>query len=133
VSVAHPAKGQAVVSAPGDLDLPGAGALREPLSAALASPLVVLDLSRCTFCNSSGLRTILEAAHHAHLAGNSFRVAGVGVQVGRIFELTGSASIRSTLTTLKCGNNRSRVSVRTFDDPTEMTLRHRFTTILPEP
>lgn len=92
VNVAHPAKGQAVVSVFGDLDLPGAGVLREPLSGALASPLVVLDLSRCTFCDSSGLRTILEAAHRAHLAGNSFRVAGVGIQVGRVFELTGTAT-----------------------------------------
>lgn len=81
VSVAYPARGQAVVSVSGDLDLRGVGAIREPLSAALDSPVVVLDLSRCTFCDSSGLRTIMEAARGAHLAGSSFRVAGVGVQV----------------------------------------------------
>ena len=65
--------------------------LREPLSAALASPLVVLDLSRCTFSDSSGLRTILEAAHRAHLAGNFLRVTGAGVRVERVFELTETA------------------------------------------
>jgi hypothetical protein len=48
VNVAHPAEDQAVVSVLGDLDLLGAGRLREPLLAALTSPLVVLDLSRHT-------------------------------------------------------------------------------------
>lgn len=110
VGVDHPAKGRAVVAVSGDLDLSGVGVLREALRSASASPLVVLDLSRCTFCDSSGLHTILEAAHRAHLADSSFRVAGIGVQVGRVFELTGTAGYLDLFPDLRTALKGERAS-----------------------
>jgi anti-anti-sigma factor len=89
VSVERPEDGRVVVAVAGELDLAGAGKLHPVLLDAVASPLTVLDLSSCLFCDSSGLRTIVEASRRAGEAGNAFRVAGVGSSVARVFELSG--------------------------------------------
>jgi anti-sigma B factor antagonist len=89
VTVEFVTEEQAVVSVAGDLDLLGATKLHRPLMDALERPAVVLDMSNCRFCDSSGLRTVLEAVRRADAAGTSFRVAGVGTSVVRVFELAG--------------------------------------------
>jgi anti-sigma B factor antagonist len=95
VSVERPEDGRAVVAVAGELDLTGAGRLQPVLLDAVASPLTVLDLSSCVFCDSSGLRAIVEASRRAGEAGTSFRVAGVGSSVARVFELSGMDEILS--------------------------------------
>lgn len=87
VSVVRSPEGQTVVSVVGDLDLGAASKLRSSLLEALDCRVTVLDLSGCTFCDSAGLRTMLEAAHRAKLAHTSFRVAGVPVVVARVLAL----------------------------------------------
>ena len=95
VSVERPEDGRVVVAVTGELDLVGAAKLHPVLLDAVASPLAVLDLTSCGFCDSSGLRTIVEAARRAGEAGNSFRVAGVGPNVARVFELSGMDEVLS--------------------------------------
>lgn len=87
VHTAHPSADEAVVSVTGELDLPSTDLLREPLLTALEAPVVVLDLAACTFCDSSGLRTIVEAAHKAEAVGHALRLAGVTEAVRRVLEL----------------------------------------------
>ena len=89
VTVEQAAEGQVVVSVSGDLDLLGATKLHRPLTDALTSPVVVLDLSGCEFCDSSGLRTILAGLRQAGSADASLRIAGVGTSVVRVLELAG--------------------------------------------
>lgn len=78
-----------VVSVFGDLDLSGAELLEAPLLGALADSAVVLDLSGCEFCDSSGIRTLLRAAS----AGPSFRIAAAGPETVRVLELTGLLTV----------------------------------------
>ena len=92
VSVERPEDGHVVVGVVGELDLAGAAKLHPILLDAAASAVTVLDLGACTFCDSSGLRTILEASRQAERTGGSFRVAGVGLSVARVFELAGVAA-----------------------------------------
>jgi len=89
VSVTAETDDHAVVAVLGDLDLLGATKLHRPLSDALNRPVAVLDLSKCEFCDSSGLRTILEAMRRARDTGHAFRVAGPGTAVVRVFETAG--------------------------------------------
>ena len=89
VGVERPRDGQAVVAVVGELDLAGTAKLHPVLLDAVASSVTVLDLCACTFCDSSGLRTILEAARQAEQTGGSFCLAGVGPSVARVLELAG--------------------------------------------
>lgn len=89
VSVTADTADYAVVAVVGDLDLLGATKLHRPLSDALSRPVAVLDLSECEFCDSSGLRTILEAMQRAHGTGHAFRIARAGKAVMRVFETAG--------------------------------------------
>ena len=82
-------RGQTVVSVEGDLDLWGATKLHRPLMDALDSPVVVVDLTGCEFCDSSGLRTLLQAVTWSEQHEVSLRLAGVGTTVLRVLELTG--------------------------------------------
>jgi anti-sigma B factor antagonist len=95
VAVGAEADGAIVVSVSGDLDLLGATKLHLPLMDAMASSSVVLDLTECGFCDSSGIRTLLQAMRQAESAGRSFRIAGAGKEIVRVLEVTG------LLTTLK--------------------------------
>ncbi|HET9172912.1 MAG TPA: STAS domain-containing protein [Actinospica sp.] len=85
-------RGRVVVAVSGDLDLWGATKLHLPLTDALKSPVVVLDLTDCGFCDSSGLRTLLHAVARAREEGTSLRIAGVGTSVLRVLEMTGLLS-----------------------------------------
>jgi anti-sigma B factor antagonist len=89
VTVRLTADEQAVVAVSGDLDLLGATRLHRPLMDALIHPVTVLDLTECTFVDSSGLRTVLEAMRRAESTGTALRVAGVGTSVVRVLELAG--------------------------------------------
>jgi anti-anti-sigma factor len=81
-----------VVAVSGDLDLWGATKLHRPLMDALDTPVVVVDLSECGFCDSSGLRTLVQAVAWAGQEGVSLRLVGVGTPVLRVFEMAGLLS-----------------------------------------
>jgi anti-sigma B factor antagonist len=89
VEATRPAEEQAVVTITGELDLMSAEKARPVVLEALHQPIVVLDLSGCTFCDSSGLRLILTAVHQAAKSGHEFRIAHVRPEVARSFALIG--------------------------------------------
>lgn len=92
VGVTHPFDGTTVVSASGELDVRTAAVLRNPLMGSLVSAAVVLDLSGCSFCDSSGFGLIVEAWQRADVASCVFRIAGAigDGTVARAFELAGA-------------------------------------------
>jgi anti-sigma B factor antagonist len=81
-----------LLAASGDLDLaavePAEGEFHQAESP--AAKVIVVDLSRVEFIDSSGLRVLLLAASRASDAGRRFVVAGAGGQVKRVIEMTGS-------------------------------------------
>ena len=79
--------GATTIRVSGELDLATADALAEPLFEALdAQRSVVLDLSRCTFMDSSGVMLLARAAAHAEGRLTAVCVPG---QILRVLELTG--------------------------------------------
>ena len=81
----------------GEVDLASAGGLDHELDRRLGdgSGTVVVDCAGITFIDSSGLRTLIEAAGKAEEAGLAFRLVAVPAPVARVFELAGVTSLFS--------------------------------------
>jgi anti-sigma B factor antagonist len=75
----------------GELDIASAPALREQLLSLLrpGSSRLVIDLSRVSFCDASGLAVLVNTGRRARLLGGFLRLAAVSPQVGRVLDITG--------------------------------------------
>jgi anti-sigma B factor antagonist len=85
----------AIVSLTGELDTTRCAQLGETLATHLADgrPHLVIDATGLTFCDSMGLRTILEYVDRAAKAGGWMRLAGVHGVLKRLLEVTGVAFV----------------------------------------
>ncbi len=80
-----------VVQLIGELDLGSCDLMRQAVADdALWDAPVILDLSALTFCDSSGLRELLDLHRRAAARQATLRLTGVSVEVHRVFELTGT-------------------------------------------
>lgn len=86
-----------VVAASGELDLRTSPELEERLDHAFKTDaqLVILDLRRIEFMDSTGLRVLLTAHQRAHDIGKRFGIVRGAEQVERVLRLTG---VRDLLT-----------------------------------
>ena len=74
----------------GDLDLATVESLRPALEDALdAREPTTLDLSECTFLDSSALKAIADASRRADDAGIAFTVARPSPHAARVLEISG--------------------------------------------
>ncbi|MFD6229236.1 STAS domain-containing protein [Streptomyces sp. NPDC060232] len=84
-----------VVRVSGDMDLDHAGELRETLAAALSQAPegadITVDLRNSSFCDSTGLNTLLNARRQGARTGHVLRLAAPSHQLLRLLELTGSS------------------------------------------
>lgn len=87
VRVQEDGHARAVITASGELDFAAVEELRAPLMPATERGLVVLDLSGITFCDSSGVRTLVEADRSAREHGGEFRIAAPSEDVLRVLSL----------------------------------------------
>jgi anti-sigma B factor antagonist len=82
--------GEVVLALDGELDLATAEPLRSTLLEAIANDGtgVALDMTRCSFIDSTGLRILVEAARLLGRDGQRLRLIGLRDQPLRVFELT---------------------------------------------
>ncbi len=75
----------------GELDIASAPALREELLSLLqrGSSRLVIDLSKVSFCDASGLAVLVSTGRRARLLGGFLRLAAVSPQVSRVLQVTG--------------------------------------------
>ena len=81
-----------VIGLPGEIDLTNAGEVLALITAAFSPgvAVVIADLTTTRFCDSAGLRQLLQARQHATAAGVQLRlVIPPRGPVGRLVELTG--------------------------------------------
>jgi anti-anti-sigma factor len=85
----------ATLTLSGELDLLSSPMLEQELERALDSgaELVVVDLRQLAFMDSTGLHVVIAAQQRLHEAGRRFALVRGGVQVQRLFELTGLGQI----------------------------------------
>lgn len=87
---AQSTNGCAVIEVVGEVDLATAPALRKRLARALEHRQhVVVDLSRCSFCDSTGLSALLSAWKRAREQDGVLALTGVHGTVGRVLRVTG--------------------------------------------
>jgi anti-sigma B factor antagonist len=85
------AVGVPVVTAPEEIDLTNVPGLRAALQAAAAagSPALVVDMTRTRFCDSAGLRVLVDAHKRAVAEGGAVLLAVPAAAVLRVLEITG--------------------------------------------
>jgi anti-anti-sigma factor len=85
----------AVVTPAGELDHHTADLLREPMEQAVegGTPLLVVDCSELTFCDSTGLNVLLGVRMKAEAEGGGVHLAGMLPLVARVFEITGVEAV----------------------------------------
>jgi anti-anti-sigma factor len=88
---AHSEGGITIAELAGELDIANAPALREQLLSFLrpGSSRLVIDLSKVSFCDATGLAVLVSTARRAGLLGGFLRLAAVPPQVARVLEITG--------------------------------------------
>jgi len=80
-----------IVVLPAEIDIANAGLVRADLLAAASTgtPVIIADLSRCSFCDCAGVAALLGAAAEAVLLGAQLRLVAKAGPVLRVFELVG--------------------------------------------
>jgi anti-sigma B factor antagonist len=88
---ARTAGGIIIAELAGELDIASAPDLRDQLLSLLrpGSSRLVIDLSRVSFCDASGLAVLVSTARRARLLGGFLRLAAVSPQVGQVLNMTG--------------------------------------------
>ncbi|MGV9253095.1 STAS domain-containing protein [Streptomyces sp. NPDC003697] len=85
-----------VVTPAGALDFRTADRLHEQATAAMtACRHLVLDMSEVTFCDSSGLSTLLRLLRHAQGNDVTLALAAVPAQMARLLAITGAHAVFS--------------------------------------
>ncbi|MFJ5230832.1 STAS domain-containing protein [Kitasatospora sp. NPDC088391] len=95
VEVRHAPDGAAVCALAGDLDIESLEPAREALDRLIAERprILVVDLDRIDFCDSSGLNLLLQARMSAVDSGLSLHLAALSGNVRHLLELTGAKAV----------------------------------------
>ena len=91
-----------VVSTPAQVDLTNAGDLREAMRACMDAgyATLVVDMSETTFCDSAGMKQIVQANRRAVAAGGEVRLVVSDAAVLRILAIIGVDRIMPIFTDL---------------------------------
>jgi anti-sigma B factor antagonist len=89
--LAQTVDGITIAELTGELDIASAPALREQLLSLLrpGASRLVIDLSKVSFCDASGLAVLVSTARRARLLGGFLRLAAVSPPTGRVLHITG--------------------------------------------
>ena len=85
----------AVVSMPDEVDMANGAAIQESLLAALAQrpAVLVVDMTRTTFCDSAGVRAIMLTHRQAATAGCQLRLVIGSLAVTQVFTIIGAGQL----------------------------------------
>ena len=94
--------GVPVVATPAEIDITNADGLRSALLKAAANghSAVVVDMTQTTFCDSSGLQTLLAAHNKAQAEGRQLLLVIPGTTVLRVIAITGLDRVIPNFTSL---------------------------------
>ena len=97
----RPAGPLAVVTMPAEIDITNADQVRQALLSAVEQQVTVLivDMSRTTFCDSAGVQAIIAAYRQAAMTGTQLRL--VAAAVLRIFTVIGADQLIPTYPTVE--------------------------------
>lgn len=82
-----------VIVAHGDIDMASGPLLDAAIQELEGRGPVIVDMSDVEFVDSSGLRSLLAASQRARLADRMVTLRGVGPEVARLLEITGTTEL----------------------------------------
>ena len=85
--------GTVVIQPPVEIDPATATVLDERLAAVDAQGSTAVDFALVTFCDSSGIRVLIQHATRHRDAGGHFRITSVSPTVKRVFDLSGVSEL----------------------------------------
>jgi anti-sigma B factor antagonist len=90
----------AILTMPAEIDLTNADQVRQALFGALGhDPVLIVDMTGTTFCDSAGVQAVIAACRVAGATGTEFRL--VATAVLRIFTVVGADQLISVYPTLE--------------------------------
>ena len=83
--------GHDLLTVDGEIDHDTAPQLRTALDEAAFAPgsLLIIDVTRLFYCDSTGITVLVTAHQRAQAAGGSVTLAGLSPELGRVFEMIG--------------------------------------------
>lgn len=93
--------GAVVMHVHGDLDLATAPELERELAERTADARLVIDLTPCSFLDSSGVRVLAAAAGDAERRGGQLGLVVVDPGIARVLEITGIDSLTAVHSSLE--------------------------------
>jgi anti-sigma B factor antagonist len=110
-----------VVTAPEEIDITNAGALRSALLHAAAGRhrTLVVDMTHTQFCDSSGLHTLIAAHRRAEAEGREMLLVIPGTAVLRVFAITAMDRVIPNFSSLDEALAQASVAPADLDSPTE--------------
>jgi anti-anti-sigma factor len=82
-------EGTVLVRITGDLDLATSPRVDDALASAPVAERVVIDLTGCTFVDSSGMRVLVQVARDAPGSGRGVSLVAPGAGIRRVLEISG--------------------------------------------
>jgi len=82
--------GDGLITVAGEIDMAGGPTLEAVIMRQETEQPLTLDISGVSFIDSSGLRSLLEASRRAQGRGTVVRLQGVGPEVARLLDITGT-------------------------------------------
>ncbi len=78
------------INVAGEIDMAGGPVLEAAILQCEGDGPLVIDLARVSFIDSSGLRSLLEAAKRARSRGSAIHLRRIGPEVARLLDITGT-------------------------------------------
>jgi anti-anti-sigma factor len=90
----------AILTMPAEIDLTNADQVRQELLAAVGhDPVLIVDMTGTTFCDSAGVQAVIAGYRLAEATGTEFRLVAAGVL--RIFTVVGADQLIPVYPTLE--------------------------------
>jgi stage II sporulation protein AA (anti-sigma F factor antagonist) len=93
--------GVAVVRVLGELDLATCERIEEAFTSAASAPRVIVDLTGCTFLDSSGVRVLVTAHRDASTVGGGVELVASDPNILRVLEITSLNTVLTVHSTLE--------------------------------
>jgi anti-sigma B factor antagonist len=100
VRVETASPGVTILHVVGELDLATCPAVEEAIASAASSSRVIVDLTRCTFLDSSGLRVLMRAQREVGERGGVLELVAADPTIVRVLEIANVDTVLTVHSTL---------------------------------
>ena len=123
VGVSRPSNGVCVLSLSGEMDLSNASELVRALGGNFGSGRMIIELSRLTYMDSTGIKQLVGLSRTMKAAGGSILLAAPHPNLARLFEIVNLGELIPIVASLEAALHRSERELRDADASSSMDQR----------